>query len=293
MSEYPYAERFEVLRGLPSEGRPAASIVDELRTMATEEDASWESGKVSGSFYCGDHEHYDFMNEVFGLFSHVNVLQRDVAPSATRFEGEIIAMALDLFHGADAAAAGGEPVGSITSGGTESIISAMLAYREHAQLDLGIEKPNVVLPETAHPAFHKGCHLFGLEMRIAPVDQRTTLVEVDGVADLIDDSTVAIVGSAGNYGYGTIDPISELSDLALERGVGLHVDGCLGGYILPFGEQLGFDVPVFDFRLPGVTTISADTHKYAYGLKGTSTLLFRDADLRRKLYFFQTEWSGG
>jgi glutamate/tyrosine decarboxylase-like PLP-dependent enzyme len=293
MSDYPYADRFEVLRGLPSEGRPAEAIVEELRTMATEEDASWESGKVSGSFYCGDHEHYDFMNEVFGLYSHVNVLQRDVAPSATRFEGEIIAMALDLFHGADAAAAGGEPVGSITSGGTESIISAMLAYREHAQLDLGIEKPNVVLPETAHPAFHKGCHLFGIEMRIAPIDHHSTLVHVDEVAKLIDESTVALVGSAGNYGYGTIDPISELSDLAVERGVGLHVDGCLGGYILPFGEQLGFDVPVFDFRLPGVTTISADTHKYAYGLKGTSTLLFRNADLRRKLYFFQTEWSGG
>jgi glutamate/tyrosine decarboxylase-like PLP-dependent enzyme len=299
MSEYPYAERFEVLRGLPSEGRPTDAIVAELRTMATEEDASWESGKVSGSFYCGDHEHYDFMNEVFGLFSHVNVLQRDVAPSATRFEGEIIAMALDLFHASHVGDPGGSavegttPAGSITSGGTESIISAMFAYREHAQNDLGIEKPNVVLPETAHPAFHKGCHLFGLEARIAPIDQRSTLVQVGGVADLIDDATVAIVGSAGNYGYGTIDPISELSDLAVERGVGLHVDGCLGGYILPFGEQLGFEVPVFDFRLPGVTTLSADTHKYAYGLKGTSTLLFRDEALRRHLYFFQTEWSGG
>jgi glutamate/tyrosine decarboxylase-like PLP-dependent enzyme len=232
------------------------------------------------------------MNEVFGLFSHVNVLQRDVAPSATRFEGEILAMALDLFH-ASSHVEGTTPAGSVTSGGTESIISAMLAYREHAQIDLGTEKPNVVLPETAHPAFHKGCHLFGLEVRIAPIDQRSTLVQVDGVADLIDDATVAIVGSAGNYGYGTIDPIGELSDLAVERGVGLHVDGCLGGYILPFGEQLGFDVPVFDFRLPGVTTISADTHKYAYGLKGTSTLLFRDDALRRHLYFFQTEWSGG
>jgi glutamate/tyrosine decarboxylase-like PLP-dependent enzyme len=291
MSEYPYADRFEVLRGLPSEGRADDAILEELRTMAKEEDASWETGKVSGSFYCGDHEHYAFMTEVFGLFGHVNVLQRDVAPSATRFEGEIIAMALDLFHGT--AVEGSTPAGSVTSGGTESIISAMLAYREQAHNVLGIDRPNVVLPETAHPAFHKGCHLFGLEMRIAPVDQYSTLVPVDAMADLIDDSTVALVGSAGNYGYGTIDPISELSDLAVERGVGLHVDGCLGGYILPFGEQLGFDVPVFDFRLPGVTTISADTHKYGYGFKGTSTLLFRDEALRRQLYFFQTEWSGG
>ena len=152
MSDFPYAGRFEVLRGLPSEGRPADAIVDELRTIATEEDASWETGKVSGSFYCGDHEHYDFMNEVFGLFSHVNVLQRDVAPSATRFEGEILAMALDLFHASEVgdgnggAVEGTTPAGSVTSGGTESIISAMLAYREHAHVDLGIEKPNVVLP---------------------------------------------------------------------------------------------------------------------------------------------------
>jgi len=291
VSEYPYANRYEVLRGLPSEGRPADKIVAELTEIAREEDAAWEGGKISGSYYCGDHEHYDFMSEVFGLFGHVNVLQRDVAPSATRFEGEIIAMALDLFHSDQVT--DGEPAGSVTSGGTESIISAMLAYREHAQQELGIAHPNVVLPETAHPAFHKGCHLFGLEMRIAPVDQRSTLVTTEAMAALVDDATVALVGSAGNYGYGTIDPIAELSDLAVEKGVGLHVDGCLGGYILPFGEQLGYDVPVFDFRLPGVTTISADTHKYAYGLKGTSTLLFRDAALRRHLYFFQTEWSGG
>lgn len=291
MSEYPYADRCEVVRGLPSEGRAPEAILDELTAIARQEDATWETGKVSGSFYCGDHEHYDFLNRAFSLFSHVNVLQRDIAPSATRFEGEIIAMALDLFH-ADQVE-GTTPAGSITSGGTESIVSAMLAYREHGRHDRGIDRPSVVLPETAHPAFHKGCELFDLEKRLAPIDQESTLVQVDAVADLIDETTVALVGSAGNYGYGTIDPIDQLSALAVERGVGLHVDGCLGGYILPFGEQLGYDVPVFDLRLPGVTTISADTHKYAYGLKGTSTLLFRDEALRRHLYFFQTEWSGG
>src|SRR6185312_4455303 len=105
--------------------------------------------------------------------------------------------------------------------------------------------------------------------------------------------TIAIVGSAGNYGYGTIDPIAELGALALERGVGLHVDGCLGGYLLPFGEELGYPIPAFDFRVPGVTTISADTHKYGYGLKGTSTLLFRERELRNRCYFFMPDWSGG
>jgi glutamate/tyrosine decarboxylase-like PLP-dependent enzyme len=150
-----------------------------------------------------------------------------------------------------------------------------------------------VKPETAHPAFDKACHLLGVECRRAPVDPATTLADVDAMARLIDDRTVAIVGSACNYGYGTIDPIDELSDLALERGVGLHVDGCLGGFILPYGEALGYDIPWFDFRVPGVTTISADTHKYGYGFKGTSVLVFRDKALRNGQYFFMTDWSGG
>jgi glutamate/tyrosine decarboxylase-like PLP-dependent enzyme len=150
-----------------------------------------------------------------------------------------------------------------------------------------------VKPETAHPAFDKACHLFDIEVKRAPVDPKTTLVEVDWVADNIDDSTVALIGSACNYGYGTVDPIPALSDLALERGVGLHVDGCLGGFLLPFGQRLGIDIPVFDFRLPGVTTISADTHKYGYALKGSSVLLYRDAELRRYQYFMRTDWPGG
>jgi glutamate/tyrosine decarboxylase-like PLP-dependent enzyme len=151
----------------------------------------------------------------------------------------------------------------------------------------------VVKPETAHPAFDKACHLLGIEMRRAPIDPATAQVDVAAMASMIDSGTAAIVGSACNYGYGTIDPIAELSDLALERGVGLHVDGCLGGFILPFGEQLGYDIPPFDFRHPGVTTISADTHKYGYSVKGTSILMFRDKALRNGQYFFMTDWSGG
>jgi glutamate/tyrosine decarboxylase-like PLP-dependent enzyme len=172
-------------------------------------------------------------------------------------------------------------------------MSAILAYREQAARDRRITTPNLVKPETAHPAFDKGCHLFGLEMRNAPIDPATTKVDMDALRALVDEDTIAVVGSACNYGYGTIDPISELSDLALERGIGLHVDGCLGGYILPWGEELGYDIEPFDFRVPGVTSISADTHKYGYGFKGTSTLLFRSNDLRRGLYFFQTGWTGG
>lgn len=291
MSTYPYAGRFEVHRSLPDKGRARDQILHELSTMADEEDAFWETGKCSGTMYCGDHSHYEFMTEAFGRFAHVNALQRDMCPSATKLEGEIIAMTLDILNGQ--AATDASPVGIVTSGGTGSIMHAMLAYREWAAQERGVTAPNVIKPETAHPAFDKACHLFGIELRKAPIDPVTTLVDVGWMADHIDDRTVALVGSACNYGYGTIDPIAELSDLALERGVGLHVDSCLGGFILPFGQELGYDIPVFDFRLPGVTSMSADTHKYGYAFKGTSVCAFRSKELRNAQYFFLSDWSGG
>ncbi len=291
MGDFPYAERFPVNRTLPQQGRARDDILAELRTMATEEDAFWETGKCSGTMYCGDHEHYAFLNETFGLFAHVNVLQRDMCPSATKLEGEIIAMALDLMHAGTVEDA--TPAGMVTSGGTGSILHAVLAYREHAAKHRGIDRPNLVKPETAHPAFDKACHLLGVELRTVPVDPVTTLVDPAEVAAAVDERTIAIVGSACNYGYGTIDPIAELGLVALEHGTGLHVDGCLGGFILPFGEELGYDVPPFDFRVPGVTSISADTHKYGYAFKGTSTLLFRDKAYRDAQYFQLVGWSGG
>jgi glutamate/tyrosine decarboxylase-like PLP-dependent enzyme len=290
-SFHPYAERYGVNRSIPEHGMKREEVLDQLQTMAHEENASWEGGTCSGTMYCGDHDHYDFMTEAFGLFAHVNALQRDICPSATRFEGEIIAMTLDLLHGE--AVTDAEPVGIVTSGGTGSIAHAVLAYRDHARQVRGIDRPNLVKPETAHPAFDKACHLFGVEVRNAATDPETTRADVGSVAALIDENTIALVGSACNYGYGTIDPIAELSDLAVERGVGLHVDGCLGGFILPFGQELGYDIPVFDFRIPGVTSISADTHKYGYGFKGSSVVTFRDKAYRNAQYFFLTGWTGG
>jgi glutamate/tyrosine decarboxylase-like PLP-dependent enzyme len=231
------------------------------------------------------------MKEVFGLFAHVNALQRDVCPSATKFTGELIAMTLELLGGD--AIEGTTPGGIVTSGGTGSILHALIAYRDHARQTRGITQPNVVKPETAHAAFDKGSHLFGIEVRRVPVDPATATVRPEDVAAQIDDNTVAIIGSACNYGYGTVDPIEELSELALERGVGLHVDGCLGGFILPWGRELGYDIPLFDFRVPGVTSISADTHKYGYGFKGSSVIAFRDIAVRNAQYFYLTDWSGG
>ena len=288
---YPYAERFPVNRTLPDHGRARDEVLEELRGIAKEEDASWESGQISGSYYCGDHENYDFLTDVFGLYAHVNALQRDVCPSATRFEGEIIAMTLDMLHAE--AVTDATPCGVVTSGGTGSILHALLAYREHAKEHRGITRPNFVKPETAHPAFDKACHLFGIELRVAPVDPETTTVTAEEMARHIDENTIAMVGSACNYPYGTVDPIPELSDLAIERGIGLHVDGCLGGFILPWGQELGYAIPTFDFRNPGVTSISADTHKYGYGFKGSSVCAFRDTAYRNSQYFYVTGWTGG
>lgn len=279
--------------GFDEEGLGAPAVIAELDAIARAEDGVWADGRCSGTIYCGDRAIYDLVAEVFGRFSYVNVLQRDMCPSQTRFESEIIAMTLDMLHGDAARARGLAPCGVIGSGGSESIVSAIYAHREWGRAEKGVTAPEMILPETAHVAFDKGAHYFGVRIVRAPVDPATTLVDVDFVSAHVNPNTVLLVGSAGNYPYGTIDPIGALSEIAVERGVGLHVDGCLGGFILPFGEALGYEIPPFDFRLPGVTTISADTHKYGYGPKGTSVLLFRDKALRRHQYFARADWKGG
>jgi glutamate/tyrosine decarboxylase-like PLP-dependent enzyme len=292
---YPYHQRYGALHDIPNTPLSRDAVLRQVEEMSELEHRVWADGKCSGTIYSGDIEHYEFLNKVFAEFSHVNALQRDMCPSQTRFEAEIIAMTLNMLHG-DAVARDTpeqEACGIMSSGGTESIISALLAYREHYRETRGISEPEIIVPVTAHAAFDKGAHYFGIKVVHAPIDPDTTLVDVDFVRQHITANTVALVGSAGNYPYGTIDPIAELSDLALEYGIGLHVDGCLGGFILPWGEALGYDIPTFDFRLPGVTSISADTHKYGYGLKGTSVLLYRNKPLRSAQFFSQPVWPGG
>ena len=295
-SLYPYADEFGVTRAFPGQGLPRAEILGQLRSMAKREDERWEDGRCSGTMYCGDHEHYEFLNAAFGLFSHVNALQRDLCPSMNRLESEIIAMTLEMLHGEAVAQhdRGQKACGALGFGGTESILNAMVAYRDKARAERRVERPKMIWPDTAHPAFTKAAHLFGIEVVVAPTDPVTTQVDVGFVRDAIDRDTVVVIASAGNYPYGTIDPIAELSAVVLEKGTWLHVDGCLGGWILPWGQRLGHpNIPVFDFRLPGVTSISADTHKYGYGLKGTSVLAWRDRSFRRYQYFMQPEWKGG
>jgi len=292
---YPYADEYGVIKSFPQDGLGQDAILGQITAMAQGEDAAWENGKCSGTMYNGDHAHYDFLNKVFGYFSHVNALQRDMCLCMNRFESDIIAMTLDMLHGEAVQAndASQKACGTLGSGGTESILNAVLAYREQAKIERGITQPEIIWPETAHPAFLKAAHLFGLNVITAPVEPETTQVDCDFVREHIGPNTAAIIASAGNYPYGTIDPIEQLSDMALEHGVGLHVDGCLGGFILPWGQELGYDIPVFDFRMPGVTSISADTHKYGYGLKGTSVLAMRDKSLRQHHYYMITDWKGG
>ena len=290
---YPYAERLGVNRTLPEQGRPREEILAELRAMADEEDARLGDGRLLG---------HDVLRRPRAL----RVPERGVR--AVRPRERAAARHVperDPVRGRDhrddarpVPRRRGRPTASPPASSPPAAPAASCTRcsptASTGASSRGITQPNVIKPETAHPAFDKACHLFGIELRSAPVDSANDARRRRRRSPTRStSSTVAIVGSACNYGYGTIDPIDELAALALERGIGLHVDGCLGGFILPFGEELGYDIPPFDFRVPGVTSISADTHKYGYAFKGTSMLLFRDRALRNGCYFFLTDWSGG
>jgi glutamate/tyrosine decarboxylase-like PLP-dependent enzyme len=278
----PYRDRFATFDRLPQRGRPREEVLAELEAMAAAERPQWQDGHASGAVYHGDPEHVEFLSRVYELHSQSNPLHVDLWPSATKFEAEIVAMTARMLGG-------GEEVGGVvSSGGTESIMLAVKAHRDRA----GIERPQMVLPETAHAAFDKAAHCLGVEAVKVPVgpDFRA---DVAATAEAITDRTVLLVGSAPSYPHGAIDPIEELSELARERGIGFHTDACLGGFLLPFAERLGHPVPPFDFRLPGVSSMSADTHKYGYAAKGTSVVLYRGDALRHAQYFTFTEWPGG
>jgi len=293
-SMHPYREETATFTALPVKGRNRDEVLAELRGFGEREDARWETGQISGSYYHGGKDHYAFLNEIFGFFSHVNLLQRDMCPSGTKLEAEIVAMTAKMLHG-DAVKAldpAEEVCGTVTSGGSESIMLPMLAYRERARAERSITRPEMVVPDTIHPAFSKGAYYFGIDLIRVPVGP-DFLADVGAMAARITPNTIALAASAGNYPHGLIDPLGQLSDLALERGLGFHVDGCLGGFLLPWIEKLGYEVPVFDFRLPGVTSMSCDTHKWGYGLKGTSVVLYRGRALRRHQYFTATDWAGG
>ena len=197
-SHDPNAPRF----GFDEHGLGAEAVVEQLDAIARAEDEVWADGGCSGTIYCGDRAIYDLIARAFGHFSYVNALQRDMCPSQTRFESEIIAMTLDMLHGEAARERGLEPCGVIGSGGSESIISAIYAHREWARAEKGIDAPQMILPETAHVAFDKGAHYFGVEVVRAPVDAKSTLVDVDFVRRHIGPGEQQIAGPFGSQQAG-------------------------------------------------------------------------------------------
>lgn len=283
----PYKGEFASFTQIPTTGHGRDEILREMEELYAHEQATWERGFVSGAVYHGDREHIEFLNKVYAINSQSNPLHADVWPSATKFEAEIVAMTTNMLGGE-----GQDICGTVSSGGTESIMLAMKTYRDRARQERGITRPEMVVPVTAHAAFDKASQYFNIKTVHIPVDE-TFRANVDAARKAITRNTIAIVGSAPAFPHGTIDPIAELSELARERGIGFHTDACLGGFVLPWAEKLGYPVPSFDFRLPGVTSMSVDTHKYGYAAKGTSVVLYRGKALRHYQYYTATDWPGG
>lgn len=292
---HPYRDELDATTEIPREGRSREEIFSLMKELREREMPRWKEGYASGSVYHGDESHVDYLNQIYALQSQVNQLHSDLWPSAAKFEAEIVAMTAHMLGAGQTSAPFGSPegiCGSVTSGGSESILLAMKTYRDWAEATRDITSPEIVVPVSAHAAFHKAAQYFRIGVKTIPLDAEFR-ADVSAAESAINENTIALVGSAPNFPFGTIDPLEELSELARARRIGIHVDGCLGGYFLPWAEKLGAPVPKFDFRLPGVTSMSCDTHKYGYAPKGTSTVLYRGQELRRYQYFTIADWPGG
>ena len=285
----PYQDDFERFEQLPERGLDRSDILELMERFRSIEQSKWKDGFVSGAVYHGNDEHIDFVNRVYAINSQSNPLHPEVWPSTSKFEAEIVSMTAKMLSAHQTSE---QIVGTVSSGGTESILLAMKTYRDWAKETKGISEPEIIAPTTAHAAFDKAGEYFGIKVMRVPVgiDFRA---DVKAMEAAITNNTIALVGSAPPFPHGIVDPIEELSDLAYQRGLGFHTDACLGGFILPWAERLGYEVPPFDFRLPGVTSISVDTHKYGYAAKGTSVILYRNPELRHYQYFSVTDWPGG
>ncbi len=259
-------------------------ILEALSAMR-EGDVRWQDGRTFGMVYDAGPEAHEVVEAVAAMFLHDNALNTMAFPSLGRIQSEVCAMAAELLHGPEAS-------GFMTSGGTESILLAVKSARERCREERGITEPEMVLPTSAHAAFHKAAHYFGLTVHKVPVLEDWT-ADVAAMADAVNDNTVLVVGSAPQYPQGVMDPIPELAALAQSVGANFHTDACMGGFFLPFKEMLGEPVPPWDFRVEGVTTISADLHKLGYAPKGASVLLHRTKALRRWQTFVFDDWLGG
>jgi Glutamate decarboxylase and related PLP-dependent proteins len=275
-----------IRKSFPEKGIDASLLLPEMQ-MIKSKDTAWRNGKVFGYIYYPGDEAARVTEEAYRLFCSENALNPSLFISLKKFETETVQMITDLLHG------GPDAAGILTTGGTESILMTMKTARDKARNDHPeIQYPEVIAPESVHPAFDKAAHYLNIKLIHTPVraDKRA---DINAMKSAITFNTILLVGSAPCFPHGVIDPIAEIGELALEHNIPFHVDACLGGMMLPFAEELGYDVPKFDFRVPGVTSISADIHKYGYSPKGASVIIYASHDLRKYQFFVYTDWTGG
>jgi glutamate/tyrosine decarboxylase-like PLP-dependent enzyme len=267
------------------QGRPVDEVIAELEAKR-EGDLKWSDGRTFGMVYDGGPSVHEVAERAAHLYLHENALNTKAFPSLGQIQSEVVGWTAGLLNGPETVA------GFLTSGGTESILCACLAARERAEAERGVTAPEIVLAESAHAAFHKAAHLFGMTVRKVPVKDDWT-ADVDAMAAEIGPQTALVVGSAPQYPQGVVDDIPAIAALARSVDANCHVDACMGGFVLPFVERLGRDVPPWDFRVDGVTTISADVHKLGYAPKGVSVILHRTKESRRWQTFVFDGWLGG
>lgn len=271
---------------LPKTGTPREEVVARIRDKKRA-DADWKGGRTWSLIYPAGEDVDAMLRDANELYLFENALNPFRFPSLRQMEVDVVSMTGGLLHAPEGFG------GAMSSGGTESIILGVLSARERARAERGIARPEMLAPFSAHPAFAKAAKVLGIELHQIPLDEQYR-ARVDEAERLLTENTVLVVGSAPNYPFGTVDPIPELAALAADRGISFHTDACLGGFLLPFWEKLGEPVPPFDFRVPGVTTLSADVHKYGYCTKGASVILHRrEEHLKKHQLFFWDRWPGG
>ncbi|MEO6988432.1 MAG: aminotransferase class V-fold PLP-dependent enzyme [Aquihabitans sp.] len=270
---------------IPEHGRDADALLADI-DQAHAGDIDWRGGRAFSLVYnVGDQRHEELIEAVATRYLHDNALNPFKYPSLLQMELDVISMAADML-GTD------HDAGAMSSGGTESIFLAVQVARDHSRIVRGIAEPTVLAPSTVHPAFAKACKYLDLELELVPVgpDGRADVAATEAA---MTERTGLVVGSAPCYPYGVIDPITDLAALAAGRDVLFHTDACLGGWLLPWWERLGETVPPWDFRVPGVTSISADIHKYGYMFKGASVVLYKSRELLEHQFFWYDDWPGG
>jgi len=271
---------------LPIEGKTRADVMASLEQYMAG-DLAWHEGRTFSLVYGAGAEHLRLLREAYSLFMATNGLGAGrMFKSLATLEEELVSMSAELLGGA------GCP-GNVTSGGSESIILGVRAAHERTRAERPrVTRPTLVLPASAHPAFDKAAHIFGIRNVRTPLT-KDYVADVPAMADAVTDDTIGLVASAPNYPFGTMDPVAAIAEIARRHALHLHVDACVGGFALPFLRKLGQPIPSFDFTVPEVSTISADLHKYGFAARGTSLILYRDQALQRRVGFQLDDWAGG